>query len=79
MTIGDSLKRMPNHLAKEKKINMIKCCPCNSKAQGKVERSHRVIRREIYYDLIKQKKTGVNWVKCLSKYMKCLNQEKKRS
>ena len=24
---------------------------------------------------MKQKKTGVNWVNCLPKYMKCLNQE----
>ena len=39
---------------------MIKCCPYNPNAQGKVERSHRVIRRKIYYDLLKQKKTGVN-------------------
>ena len=59
------------------KIKRIKCRPYNPKAQGKVERSYRVLRRKIYYDLIKQKKTGVNWVKCLPKYMKCLNQEKR--
>ena len=35
---------------------MIKCRPYNPKAQGKVERSHRVLRQKIYYDLIKQKK-----------------------
>ena len=56
---------------------MIKCRPYNPKAQEKVERPHRVLRRKIYYDLVKQKKTGVNWVKCLPKYRKCLNQEKR--
>ena len=30
-----------------------------------------------YYDLIKEKKREVNWVKCLPKYVKCLNQEKR--
>ena len=59
------------------KIKMIKCRPYNPKAQEKVERPHRVLRRKIYYDLVKQKKTGVNWVKCLPKYRKCLNQEKR--
>ena len=56
---------------------MIKCRPYNPKAQGKVERFHRILQRKIYYDLIKQKNTGVNWVKYLPKYMKCLNQEKR--
>ena len=56
---------------------MIKCRPYNPKAQGKAKSSHCVLRRKIYNDLIKQKKTGVNWVKCLPKYMKYLNQEKR--
>ena len=56
---------------------MIKCRYYDRKVQGKEERSQRVLGRKIYYDLIKQKKTVVNWVKCLPKYMKCLNQEKK--
>ena len=51
--------------------------PYNPKAQGNVGRSHRVLRQKDYYDLIKQKKIGVNWVKCLPKYMKCFNQEKR--
>ena len=68
--MGESLKRMSNHIGK-KMIKMIKYCPYNPKAPGKIVRSHCVLRRKIYYDLIKQKKTGVNWVKCLPKYMKC--------
>ena len=56
---------------------MIKCRPYIPKVQRKIERSHRVLRRKIYYDLIKQKKSGANWVKCLPKYMKCCNKEKR--
>lgn len=60
-----------------RKIKMIKSRPYNPKAQGKVERSHRVLRQKIHYDLITQTKTGVNWVKNLPKYMKCLNDDKR--
>ena len=75
---GEFKKDAESYRKKKKdKIKMIKCRPYNPKAQRKVERSHRVPRRKIYYDLIKQKKTGVNWVKCLPKYMKCLSQEKR--
>ena len=56
---------------------MIRCRPYNPKAQGKVERSHRILRNKIYYDMVKQKKTGVNWVKNLPEYMKCLNNDKR--
>ena len=76
----ESLKRMSKHIAKKNKIKMVKCRPYNPKAQGKVDRSHRVLRRKNlrnFYDLIKQKKTRVNWIKCLPKYMKCSNQEKR--
>ena len=55
---------------------MIRCRPYNPKAQGKVERSHRVLRSKIYFDMIYQKRTGVNWAKNLSDYMICLNTEK---
>ena len=71
-------KRQVKDYCKSKKIKMINCHPCNPKAQGKVERSHRLLRQKIYSDLIQQKKTGVNCVKSLTNYMKCLNNEKKR-
>ena len=53
---------------------MIRSRPYNPKSQGKVERSHRVLRRKIYYDLVQQKKAGINWVKNL---LSCLNLEKR--
>ena len=56
---------------------MIKSWPYNPNAQGKVERSHRVLRKKIYYDMSKMKKNGVNWVKNSPMYMKCLNNDKR--
>lgn len=74
---GGEFKKDVEKFCEKKKIKMIRCRPYNPKAQGKVERSHRVLRRKIYYDLMKQKKTGVNWVKSLPEYMKCLNHDKR--
>ena len=56
---------------------MINCGPLNPKAEGKVECSYHSLRQKIYYDLIQQEKNGVNWVKSLPDYMKCLSNEKK--
>ena len=44
--------------------------------QGKVKRSHRTLRKKINYDLAKQGRKGVNWVKNLLEYSKCLNNDK---
>ena len=74
---GSEFKRQVKDYCKNRKIKMINCRPYNPKAQGKVERSHRSLRQKIFYDLIQQKKTGVNWVNSLPDYMKCLNKEKK--
>ena len=75
---GGEFKRQIKNYCKSRKIKMINCRPYNPKAQGKVERSHLSLRQKIYHDLIRQKKTGVNWVKSLPDYMKYLNNEKKR-
>ena len=56
---------------------MIKLRLYNPKAQGKVERSHRVLRKTIYYDMIKMQKNKVNWVKNLPMYVKYLNNDKR--
>ena len=73
---GGEFKRQVKDYCKSRNIKMINR-PYNPKTQGKVERSHRLLRLKIYYDLIQQKKTGVNWVKSLPDCMKCLNNEKK--
>ena len=52
-----------NRFREINKTKMIRSSPYNPKYHSKVERSHRVPCRKIYYDLVQQKKTGINWVK----------------
>ena len=56
---------------------MRKSRPCHPQSQGKVERSHRSLRKKITYDLLKQKQSGVNWSKNLQKNAKCLINDKR--
>lgn len=56
---------------------MIKSRPYHPKSQGKVERSHRRLRKKIKYDSIKLGKKGVNWVANLGAYSRILNDESK--
>ena len=58
---------------------MIRCRPYNPRAQGTVEKSHKVFRQKITYDFMTQKTFGVNWAKNLPEYMKCLNNEKREA
>ena len=55
------------------KIKMIRSRSSNPKCHSKVERSHRVLHRKIYYDLVQQKKTAINWVKNL---LNCLRRRR---
>ena len=59
-----------------KKIKMTKSRVFHPQTQGKVKRSHRTLRKKINYDLVKQGGKGVNWVKNLLEYSKCLNNDK---
>jgi hypothetical protein len=56
---------------------MLRCRPYHPQAQGKVERSHRVLRQKIHYDMMKKGKKGVNWAKEIPQYVTCLNSEKR--
>ena len=58
---------------------MIRYRPCNRRVRGKVERSHRVLKQKITYDIITQKKVGLNWAENLSQYIKYLNTKKKEA
>ena len=75
---GGEFRKDVKQFCKRNKKNMIKSRPFISKAQGKVERSHRVVRKKIYYDMMKMKKNGVNWVTNLPTYMECLNNDKRK-
>ena len=59
------------------KIKMIKSRPYHPQSRGKVERSHRRLRKKIKYDSIKLGKKGVNWVANPCAYNRILNDESK--
>ena len=53
--------------------------PYNPRAQGKVECSHRALRKKVAFGMLTQKRTGINWVKKLPNYMKFVNNEKREA
>ena len=67
-----SLKSMSKN-----KIKRIRCRPYHPESQGKVERSHRVLRQKIHYDRMKKRKHGINWAKEMPNYMKALINDKR--
>ena len=60
---GGEFKKEVKRFWKINKIKMIRPRRYSLESQGKVERSHQVHRRKIYYDLVQKKKSGVNWLK----------------
>ena len=58
-------------------VKIIKSSPYHPETQGKVERSHRSLRKKITYDLLKKSREGVNWVTELPKYSKVMNEDPK--
>ena len=65
------------HFVRGKKVKMTKSWAYCPQSQGKVERSHRKLRKKTNYDLVKQGRKGVNWVKNSLEYSKCLNNDKR--
>ena len=63
----------------KKKIKMIQSRPYHPQSNGKVERSHREIRKKISFDMLSHTRTGTNWVRNLPKYMSCVNNEKREA
>ena len=74
---GPGLEGNVRSLWKHFKIKMIKSRPYHPQSRGKVERSHRRLRKQIKYDSIKLGKKGVNWVVNLCAYNRILNDESK--
>ena len=54
-------------------VKIVRSSPYHPQSQGKVERSHRSIRRKFTYDLLQQVST--NWVRSLANYCAILNNE----
>ena len=74
---GGEFKKHVKQFCEKMKIKMVRCRPYHPQSQGKVERSHRVLRNKIHYDMSRNKKHGLNWAKELQDYAKCLNNEKR--
>ena len=51
---------------------MITSRPYHPQSQGKVERSHRDLRKNLHYD-VHLKSKGVNWVENIPNYIRVLN------
>ena len=76
---GKEFKRYVKRFCQKNKIQMIQSRPYNPTAQGKVERSHHVLRKKIAFNMLNQKRTGTNWVRNLPNYTKCVNNEKRET
>ena len=72
---GKEIEGKVRPLCKQLKIKLIKSRPYHPQSQGKVERSHRRLRKRIMYDLVSLGKKGVNWAANLEDYNGILNEE----
>ena len=73
---GKEFSRLENWFCRMKKMQMVQSWACNSRAHGKVEQSHCVLRNKIPFYMVTQTRSGTDWVKNLPNYMKCLNNKK---
>ena len=65
------------NISERKKIKMTNSRAYHPQSWGTFKRSHRALRKKINYDLVKQSRKGVNSVKNLLEYSKCLNNDKR--
>ena len=73
---GKEFKESVKQFCRMKKMRMVLFQEHNPRAR-KVERSYRVLRKEITFDMITQARSGTNWAKNLPDYRKCLNSKKR--
>ncbi|XP_049926648.1 uncharacterized protein LOC126406426 [Epinephelus moara] len=74
---GKEFKGAVKKLMDSLQVKIIQSSPYHPQSQGKVERSHRLLRKKIMYDLVQYQKGGVNWVKHLPIYAKVMNEDPK--
>ena len=72
---GGEFKKWVKKLCKNLNVKMIQSRPYHPQSQGKVERSHRALRKKITFDFGHLRKSGVNWAKQLKEYQKLQNEE----
>ena len=56
-------------------VKIVRGSPYHPQSQGKVERSHRAIRKKISFDMAHLNKNGVSWAIQLKEYQKLQNEE----
>ena len=56
-------------------VKITRGSPYHPQSQGKVERSHRSLRKKMMYDFVHLSKVGVNWASQLKEYQRILNEE----
>ena len=74
---GKEFKGAVKKLMESYHVKVIQSSPYHPQSQGKVERTHRVLRRKIMYDFVNFKQGGVNWVAHMPAYAKVMNLDKK--
>lgn len=70
---GTEFKGPVEKLCKSLKIKVIQGRPYHPQSQGKIERSHRVYKKKLSYDMLTIGKSGVSWVKSLPDYARTMN------
>ena len=76
---GGEFKKWVKKLCKNLNVKMIQSRPYHPQSQGKVERSHRALRKKIAFDFVHLRRSGVNWAKQLKEYQKLQNEESMES
>lgn len=74
---GTEFKGAVKILMTSLQVKIIESSAYHPQSQGKVERTHRWLRKKIMYDLVKFQRNGVNWVKHLPVYSRVLNEDLK--
>ena len=74
---GKEFKGAVQKLMESYQVKVIQSSPYHPQSQGKVERTHQVLRRKIMDDFVNFKRVGVNWAARMPNY-EVMNLDKKR-
>ncbi|XP_067023106.1 KRAB-A domain-containing protein 2-like [Acropora muricata] len=72
---GGEFKKAVQKLCEKLAVKIVRGSPYHPQSQGKVERSHRALRKKISFDMAHLNKNGVNWAIQLKEYQKLQNEE----
>lgn len=72
---GGEFKKAVEKLCKTLAVKIVRSSPYHPQSQGKVERSHRALRKKIAFDMAHLNKNGINWATQLNEYQRLQNEE----